>query len=60
MTQFQQLLDAVSEFKDELSQYLEKGATNASQAKRLRKASVQLGKDLKEFRTNSVAHHRKD
>ncbi|AMD43542.1 hypothetical protein HWA94_gp14 [Pseudomonas phage ZC08] len=60
MTQFQQLLDTVTEFKDELSQYLEKGATNASQAKRLRKASVQLGKDLKQFRTDSVAHHRKD
>jgi len=60
MIQFQQLLDTVHKFKDELSQYLEKGATNASQAKRLRKASVQLGKDLKEFRTNSVTHHRKD
>lgn len=59
MTQFQQLLDEVTKFKDELSVYLEKGATNAAHAQRLRKASMQLGKDLKQFRADSVAHHRK-
>lgn len=59
LSAFENLKEAVSGFYEELSTYIEKGATNASQAARLRKASLQLGKDLKEFRAVSVAHHRK-
>lgn len=57
---FENLRDAVSDFYEELNSYIEKGASNASQAARLRKGSLQLGKDLKEFRAESVAHHRKN
>jgi len=56
----QALRSDVAEFLDELSLYAEKGATNASQAQRLRKRSTALGQQLKNFRAESVEHHRKD
>lgn len=54
-----QLRADVAEFYDELSLYFEKGTVNASHAQRLRKQSLDLGKQLKDFRTASVEHHRK-
>lgn len=54
-----QLRADVAEFYDELSLYADKGATNASQAQRLRKQSTELSKEFKDFRAESVNHHRK-
>lgn len=56
---FVALQTAVQDFNQELSVYLEKGATNAAQAQRLRKQSLELTKMMKDFRANSVEHHRK-
>lgn len=49
----------VAEFFDELGLYAEKGATNASQARRLRARSMRLREQLKNFRAESLEHHRK-
>ena len=54
-----QLRADVLKFYDELSLYTEKDATNASQAQRLRKQSTALAHLLKDFRAESVEHHRK-
>lgn len=54
-----QLRADVAEFFDELSLYIEKGIVNASHAQRLRKQSTALGHQLKDFRADSVQHHRK-
>lgn len=56
---FVQLHNEVKAFEQELDTYISKGASNASQAKRLRKQSIELGKRMKEFRAASVEHHRK-
>ena len=57
---FVQLHNEVKAFEQELDAYISNGASNASQAKRLRKQSTELGKSLKDFRAASVEHHRKD
>ena len=57
---FVQLHNEVKAFEQELDAYISNGASNASQAKRLRKQSTELGKSLKDFRAESVEHHRKD
>ena len=56
---FEQLHTEVKQFEQELDAYLSKGASNASQAKRLRKQSTELTKRMKDFRAESVEHHRK-
>lgn len=56
---FVALQTKVQNFEQELSAYLDKGATNAAQAQRLRKQSTELTKMMKDFRAESVQHHRK-
>lgn len=56
---FVELHNEVKEFQQSLDTYISNGASNASQAKRLRKQSTELGKRMKEFRAASVEHHRK-
>lgn len=56
---FVELHNAVKAFEQELDAYISKGASNASHAQRLRKQSTELSKQMKDFRAESVAHHRK-
>lgn len=52
------LQSELTELSAELAAYQEKGFTNKSQAARIRKKTMAVGKLLKEFRAESVEHHR--
>lgn len=52
------LNNRITEFQEELQKYVAKGMTNKSQAQRLRKKSSDLGKLMKDFRANSIEHHK--
>lgn len=57
---FVQLHNEVKKFEQELDKYISKGASSAAHAQRLRKQSMELRKQLKDFRAESLQHHRKD
>lgn len=53
------LQENVSAFQDELDKYIDGDASKAAPAARLRKQSLALSKQFKEFRAASVEQHRK-
>ena len=55
----EEFIDAINEMIEEMQNEFEKSIKNASAARRARKLSSELAKRLKEFRTVSVAHHKK-
>ena len=52
------LNNSITEFQEELQKYMEKGMTNKSQAQRLRKKSTDLRDLMKDFRADSIEHHK--
>lgn len=49
---------SITEFQEELQKYVAKGMSNKSQAQRLRKKSSDIGKLMKDFRADSIEHHK--
>lgn len=52
-------ITGIIDYIDEMKADLEKSLLNASAARRARKTTIELTKKLKEYRANSIEHHKK-